>query len=95
MQVITVNKCQRCNFHHENLEFNRLNNAVDGYEWYAICPITKQPLLMAVEHITNLPTKQVILYCANCGTRNISNGICKDCNSSRHVMRRDTTLIKL
>ncbi len=38
--------CQRCGGNHEMLRFAPLNNPVDEYAWWALCPTTKQPLLM-------------------------------------------------
>lgn len=43
---VDVMKCQRCGGNHIKMLFKPLRNPVDTYNWYGICPGTKQPVLM-------------------------------------------------
>ncbi len=45
----TVNNCQRCQDNHIDQEFTLLNNTVDDYHYFSICPYTNQPILLKVE----------------------------------------------
>jgi len=44
---ITVFNCARCGDRHDCLTFYPFTNAPDEYEFYAMCPTTIQPVLMA------------------------------------------------
>lgn len=48
-----VNCCQRCGKDHSQLEFLPLNNAIDEWNWWTICPETKQPILLCVTETEN------------------------------------------
>jgi transcription elongation factor Elf1 len=45
---VQVKHCQRCGKDHA-LYFQELNNAVDAWSYFAICPNTDQPILLRVE----------------------------------------------
>lgn len=45
---VTVQNCQRCGETHD-LEFQTLSNPADEFTWWALCPATREPLLMYVE----------------------------------------------
>lgn len=50
--TVTIWNCARCNKDHNDLDFVPLLNATDEWKWFAICPITEQPILLRKE-ITN------------------------------------------
>lgn len=47
---VDVRGCQRCGQYHLRLAFAPLANAVDDFQWWAACPVTKQPILMAMRN---------------------------------------------
>lgn len=48
-QVITnVSRCQRCGEDHNQLIFQRLDNAIDNYNYWGTCPTKNQPILLKV-----------------------------------------------
>lgn len=46
VQKVTVLNCQRCGKTHTDLKFKPLKNPADEWDWWAMCPATRQPLLM-------------------------------------------------
>lgn len=46
LDVLVLEACQRCGKTHEMLRFVPLYNPIDEYKWWALCPATKQPILM-------------------------------------------------
>lgn len=46
---IEVENCARCDGEHSSLETKPLNNPPNEYTHYAICPSTKQPILVATD----------------------------------------------
>jgi hypothetical protein len=45
---VDVTNCARCEMDHVDLEFQRLPNAADEWEYWAMCPNTNAPILMRV-----------------------------------------------
>lgn len=45
---INVRSCQRCGTDHYKLEFQTLEHPADNYNWWATCPIVKEPVLLAI-----------------------------------------------
>jgi hypothetical protein len=44
---IDVKRCARCGKNHAALEFQRFRRApTSGFEWWALCPTTQEPILM-------------------------------------------------
>lgn len=43
---LTVNRCQRCGQDHKDLQFASLDNAIDEWQWWAMCPVKQQPILL-------------------------------------------------
>ncbi len=50
---VTINNCQRCQDIHIDQEFKLLDNPVDDYHYFSICPYTVQPILLKVEEEAN------------------------------------------
>ena len=40
--------CQRCGRDHEDLEFEELKNPADEWKFWAMCPLTNQPVLLCI-----------------------------------------------
>ena len=40
-----VPHCPRCWLNHTNVTFHRLTHPTDEMQWWATCPVTKQPIL--------------------------------------------------
>ena len=40
-----VKGCQRCGTDHE-IEFRHLTNPADEWNWWGVCPVTNEPVLM-------------------------------------------------
>lgn len=63
MEIITigVEKCQRCGYDHEAMEFEELLNATTEYNRWGMCPIAEQPLLLAITNSdpTTMKTKRI------------------------------------
>lgn len=51
--VVTVRSCQRCGNDHVNLSFVPLDNPADEWDWWAMCPIKAQPILLKVNERTD------------------------------------------
>lgn len=45
--IVVVVDCQRCGMTHV-LNFKPLDNPVDEYNWWTMCPTKQQPILMQV-----------------------------------------------
>lgn len=45
---INVKKCQRCGKDHDAMEFKQLSNPSNEFSRFGFCPITNQPVLLAV-----------------------------------------------
>jgi hypothetical protein len=46
MMLVHKLKCPRCGHTHEQVMFRRLANMIDKFEWYMICAVTQQPVLL-------------------------------------------------
>lgn len=46
--TVNVKSCQRCAQDHNLMQFARLSNAVDDWNFYGFCPATAQPVLMKI-----------------------------------------------
>lgn len=44
--TIRIEHCARCNGVHEQVRFSRFLRPVNQYEYWALCPTTKEPILM-------------------------------------------------
>lgn len=44
---IRVNGCWRCGEDH-TMDFYALANPVDDYQWWGLCPVTRQPVFLAI-----------------------------------------------
>lgn len=54
--VALLRGCQRCGQDHSKLKFQPLTNPVDSFEWWALCPVTQEPILL-LEQRNKLPPK--------------------------------------
>lgn len=48
---VNIRRCQRCRGDHDKLVFHALTNPRDDYKWWAICPDSKEPLLLVSEQL--------------------------------------------
>jgi hypothetical protein len=42
---VTVIRCARCGKTHKDIEFKRIPNPPPHWEWWALCPVRKAPIL--------------------------------------------------
>lgn len=47
--TITVRNCQRCGEDHE-VAFHPLTNPSDHFNFWAFCPVVRQPLMLSISH---------------------------------------------
>lgn len=45
---VDIKKCQRCGKNHDALVFWELTNPADNYKYWALCPATDEPVMLAV-----------------------------------------------
>lgn len=45
---VNVNQCQRCGNDHPAMVFWELTNPADNYKYWALCPVTDEPVMLAV-----------------------------------------------
>ena len=45
---VDVIRCARCGKKHLDLEFKRLSQPRAEFQWWALCPKTKEPILLEV-----------------------------------------------
>lgn len=49
MIVYSIVNCARCGEDHESIEVKKFKlNPIDDYEWWGICPTTKEPIIIRV-----------------------------------------------
>lgn len=46
--TIDITGCQRCQQNHRAVKFQRLANPTNDIHWWAMCPVTKQPMYLRV-----------------------------------------------
>ena len=50
--ILTIQQCARCGGSHPNLDFKAFASPNPTYKWWALCPKTKEPILLReAEHI--------------------------------------------
>lgn len=47
--VSAIDRCARCGESHEYLSFSKIaGNPIDDYNYWALCPVSKSPVLMKI-----------------------------------------------
>jgi len=49
MNVSALKNCARCGKNHKALKFKKFKRACKGWTYWAICPVSKDPILMQVK----------------------------------------------
>ncbi len=46
LKIKLVENCARCGKNHRNLEFNRFTRVCKDFTHWAMCPVTRQPVML-------------------------------------------------
>lgn len=59
--TVSVRSCQRCGADHVGMKFQPLSNPADRFRFWGSCPVTGQPVLLAViETEEPVPTDEML-----------------------------------